>query len=161
MFRQRISLSSQGTMSHGKALDSSSKSKEDDKEPIVRHVPIVIEDDDDKNENMVDRVRNEDNSESNQLHQIAFSKFSQAWRIPEDLSSLSSRSGQSMLEDIKELDMMVRARSRRRGSVGNGFENLADGDRHDQTQKQLTITRFKDFKRKPLSNISQVILLRF
>ena len=158
MFKRRMSLSSLGTKSYGKAWDNCSESKEDDKEPIVRHVPIIIEGDEDKKEKIADKVRNENNTESNSQYQTAFSKFSQAWRIPDDLSSLSSRSEQNLLEDIKELDMMMRARSRRRKSVGDGAENLVNRDRHVETRKESTTTRFRDYKRKPFSNISQVIL---
>ena len=163
MFKRRMSLSSLGTKSYGKAWDNCSGKKEDDKEPIVRHVPIIIEGDEDKKEKIVDKVRNENNSESNSQYQTAFSKFSQAWRIPDDLSSLGSRSEQNLLEDIKELDMMMSRRNRRRKSVGDGAENLLNRDRHDKTQKETIskTTRFRDNKRKPFSNISQVILLKY
>ena len=161
MFRRRMSLSTLGTKSYGKTWDSCSESKEDDKDAIVRHVPIIIEGDEDKKEKIDDKGRNEDNSESNSQYQTSFSKFSQAWRIPDDLSSLGFRSEQNLLEDIKELDMMMRARSRRRKSVGDGAENLEDRDMHDKTRKESTTTRFRDYKRKPFSNISQVILLKY
>ena len=159
MFKRRMSLSSLGTKSYGKAWDNCSGKKEDDKEPIVRHVPIIIEGDEDKKEKIGDKVRNENNSESNSQYQTSFSKFSQAWRIPDDLSSLSSRSGQNLMEDIKEQDMMMRARIRRMGNVGNGAENLVNVDSHVRTQKASTTPKFRDLKRTPFSNISQVILL--
>ena len=158
MFRRRMSLASLGTKSYGKAWDSCSEKKEDDREPLVRHVPIIIEGDEDKKK-IVDKVRNEDNNDSNTQHHTAVSKFSQAWRIPDDLSSLSSRSGQNLMEDIKEQDMMMRARIRRMGNVGNGAENLVNVDSHVRTQKASTTPKFRDLKRTPFSNISQVILL--
>ena len=120
-FRRRMSLASLGTRKYGRSVDSDSEGvveegREVERKVIVRHVPIVIEGSEGDCEVKAEKARQINTSQSKD--QISFSKFSQAWNIPDDLSSLGSLTSENSLDSISRLDRIeevVREWMRRSG----------------------------------------------
>ena len=87
---------------------------------IFWHVPIVIEGSQGDREIKTEKARELNKSETK--NQLSFSKFSQAWKIPDDLSSLSSLSSENSLDSISRLDKIeevVKAWMIRNGDMGS------------------------------------------
>ena len=95
-------------------------------------------------------------------NQLSFSKFSQAWSIPDDVSSLSSLSSENSLDRISRLgkiEEVVSAWIMRNGdtnSMGRS-ENKGGRDGATKIHEEVTTSKESDLKRKPFSDISQVI----
>ena len=164
-FRRRMSLASLGTRKYGRSSDSYSEGggeewKEEGRQVIVRHVPIVIERCEGDCKIKTENARKLNNSQSK--NQLSFSKFSQAWNIPDDLSSLSSLSSENSLDSISRLDKIeevVNAWMMKKGDKGNiGMSKNSEGKNvSSKVHKEVATFRPSDLKRKPFSDISQVI----
>ena len=160
-----MSLASLGTRRYGGSLDCYSEGggeegRQVERKVIVRHVPIVIEGSKVGFEMKTERARKLNISESK--NQLSFSKFSQAWNIPDDLSSLSSLSSENSLDSISRLDKIeevVKAWMMRNGdkeSIGRS-ENRGERAGSSKICKEVVIPRHSDLTRKPFSDISQVM----
>jgi len=94
-------------------------------------------------------------------NQLSFFKYSQAWKIPEDLSSLSSLSSESSLAEISQLDkiedvvmawmMRTGEKETRTGARKIGWQK----DRTERSQNAVETNRISYLKRNPFSYISQ------
>ena len=155
-----MSLASLGAMKYGKISDRISEGggdwiKRGGKESIVRHVPIIIEGGDSDQENKKDKSRNvrSDN--------LSFSRYAHAWNIPDNVSSLSSRSSlsrQNSLEELSGLDKIeevVKAWKMRNGETRS--ENQGKREYASTLPKVMAATPQSVSKRKPFSDISQVV----
>ena len=127
---------------------------------IVRHVPIVIEGSQGDGKIQTEKARKLNTNESQ--NQLSFSKFSQAWNIPDDLSSLSSLSSENSLDGISRLDKIEEVMMA--WMMGNGdkesigrIENLGEREGSNKDRKDVLISKQSALKRKPFSDISQVI----
>ena len=122
-------------------------------------MPIVIEGSEGDCEKKTEKASKLNTSESG--NQLSFSKFSQAWNIPDDLSSLSSLSSENSLDSISRLDKIeevVKAWMMRNGdkeSIGMR-ENLCKRDGSNKDRMGVLTEKEMDLKRKPFSDISQV-----
>ena len=160
-----MSLASLGTRKYGRSGDNCSEGgreegRQVERKVIVRHVPIFIEGSEGDCEMKTERARELNTRESK--NQLSFSKFSQAWNIPDDLSSLSSLSSENSLNSISRLDKIeevVKAWMMRNGdkeSMGRS-ENWGERAGSSMIGKDVATPRTSDLTRKPFTDISQVM----
>ena len=160
-----MSLASLGTRKYGRSVDSDSEGvveegREVERKVIVRHVPIVIEGSEGDCEVKAEKARQINTSQSKD--QISFSKFSQAWNIPDDLSSLGSLTSENSLDSISRLDRIeevVRAwmmRTEEEESRGR-TENCGGRAGSSKIENKVVTPKTSDLTRKPFSDISQVM----
>ena len=150
-------------MVYGWSLDSYSEGggeegRQVERKVIVRHVPIVIEGSKGDYEMKTEKARKLNTSQN----QRSFSKFSQAWNIPDDVSSLSSLSSENSLDRISRLgkiEEVVSAWIMRNGDTNSmeRSENKGGRDGATKIHEEVTTSKESDLKRKPFSDISHVI----
>ena len=159
-FRRRMSLASLGAMKYGKISDRISEgggdwTKRGGKDSIVRHVPIIIEGDESDQENKNDKLRNV------LIDNLSFSRYAHAWNIPDSVSSLfslRSLSSQSSHEELSPLDKteeVVKVWMMRNGETRT--ENQGEREYASTLPKVMAATPQTVLKRKPFSDISQVV----
>jgi hypothetical protein len=160
-----MSLASLGTRKYGQAVDSYGgegveEGRQVERKVIVRHVPIVIEGREGDCEMKTEKAKKLNTKESK--NQLSFSMFSQAWNIPGDLSSLSSLSSENSLDSISRLDKIeevVWAWMMKNGDmVSIERSEISEGKNvPSKVLKEVATSRYSDLRRKPFSDISQVI----